>query len=133
MDGSTCKCTPSYTTMQSGVCTCPAGSSFNNGACVCTATASTMNNGVCVCPPGASLQGSACVCQVTGSEMQLNGNYQCVCTGNFKGSWIYWNGGNFWCPEKQLCCTLNDAGPSYTCSNGGTSWSGCPNRTTYVT
>ncbi|CAL5985666.1 Conserved_hypothetical protein [Hexamita inflata] len=133
MDGNTCRCTPSYTTMQSGVCTCPAGSSFNNGACVCTATASTMSNGVCVCPSGANLQGSACVCQVTGSQMQNNGNYQCVCTGNFKGSWIYWNGGNFWCPEKQLCCTLNDAGPSYTCSNGGTSWSGCPNRTTYVT
>ncbi|CAL6045729.1 Conserved_hypothetical protein [Hexamita inflata] len=128
MEGSTCKCTPSYTTMQSGVCTCPAGSSFNNGACECTATASIMSGGVCVCPAGSSLQGNACECYVKGSEMQNN---QCVCTKDYSGIW--WNGGKFWCPQRQLCCTLNDAGPSYSCSDDETYWKGCSDRPHYVT
>ncbi|CAL6029667.1 Conserved_hypothetical protein [Hexamita inflata] len=131
MSGSTCTCTPSYTTLVSGVCTCPAGATLTSGACVCTATGSSMSSaGVCVCPAGASLSGSACVCNVAGSTLQSN---KCVCTKDYKASWLYWNGGNYWCPDKSVCCSTNDAGPSYTCSNGKTYWSGCSTYTSYVT
>ncbi|CAL5985848.1 Conserved_hypothetical protein [Hexamita inflata] len=130
MSGSTCTCTPSYTSMNNGVCTCPTGSTLTNGVCVCTAAGSTMSGGTCVCPPGASLSGNACVCNVAGTTFKNN---QCVCTKDYKGSVLYWNGGNYWCPDKQLCCSTNDNGPSYTCSNKKTYWSGCSGHTSQVT
>ncbi|CAL5972985.1 Conserved_hypothetical protein [Hexamita inflata] len=134
MDGNNCKCTPSYSTMQNGICTCPAGSSFSNGVCICTAYGSIMSNGVCVCPAGASLQGNTCVCTVTGSELQNNDNiFQCVCVKDYASAFLIWNGGNYWCHDRKMCCSTRDAGPSYRCSDKDIYWDGCKQYTNQIT
>ncbi|CAL5987944.1 Hypothetical_protein [Hexamita inflata] len=112
------------------MCVCIPGASMENGICVCIITGQSIVGGVCICPAGSTLSENTCACNVVGSELQSN---KCVCTKDFILSQIYWNGGNYWCKDKQLCCSTNCAGPAYTCSNQITYWSGCSSYTTYVT
>ncbi|CAL6026740.1 Conserved_hypothetical protein [Hexamita inflata] len=128
MSGSTCSCTPQYTTMISGICKCPTGASLVGGVCTCTAGA-TMSSGACVCTTGATLIGGICVCmagavlsgnvcQCTTPGSSLSGS-KCVCTQDYTPWWA-WNGGNYWCSNINACCSTEDAGPHFICSNGNT-------------
>ncbi|CAL6103408.1 Conserved_hypothetical protein [Hexamita inflata] len=120
--GGACVCTAN-SILSNEICVCqPQYSILLSGVCVCTITGQSIVGGVCTCPAGSILSGSTCVCNVAGSEIKQN---TCVCTKDYKRQFINWNGGNYWCQDKQLCCSINDAGPSYTCSNGNTYWSGC--------
>ncbi|CAL5995419.1 Hypothetical_protein [Hexamita inflata] len=111
------------------VCICiPGASSLVGGFCVCIITGQSIVGGVCICPAGSTLSGSTCVCNVAGSELKQN---KCFCTKDYKSSAMYWNGGNYWCQDLKLCCSTNDNGPFYTCSNGQTYSSRC-NSSTYV-
>ncbi|CAL6042438.1 Conserved_hypothetical protein [Hexamita inflata] len=125
-----CVCTAN-SILSNGICVCqPLNTILQSGICVCTITGQSIVGGVCTCPAGSTLSGSTCVCNVAGSTLQSN---KCVCTQDYKASWLYFNGGNFWCQDIQLCCSTNDSGPSYSCSNGNTYWSGCRSYTSYVT
>ncbi|CAL6020881.1 Conserved_hypothetical protein [Hexamita inflata] len=126
-----CTCQPAYSTMQSGVCVCtPAYTLMSGSTCKCTPTYTTLIDGVCTCPTGASISGSACVCNAVGSKLQSN---KCVCNQDYVPNSLQWNGGNMWCQDLKICCSLIDAGPSYRCSNQKTYWSGCSQYTPYVT
>ncbi|CAL6097796.1 Conserved_hypothetical protein [Hexamita inflata] len=147
-----CVCTPQYTVIQNNQCVCTIPDTYlmyNNieqsskctciipsthiegGQCVCNVQYSKLIKYACTCPVGASIQVGACICTYPGTTIQ---NDKCVCTEDFTHYTARQNGGNFWCADKQQCCSQNDAGPSFTCSgNSEMSYVGCSKRTNYVT
>ncbi|CAL6015462.1 Conserved_hypothetical protein [Hexamita inflata] len=130
LQGYQCICTPQYSSLVHGVCTCQIGATIQNGICTCTAIASQQIGSACSCPSGAEITQYRCVCKVPGTTLQDN---KCVCTSDFKYYTARFSGGNFWCDEFQMCCSLNEDGPSFSCSgNSQQNNYGCQLRTKYV-
>ncbi|CAL6035257.1 Hypothetical_protein [Hexamita inflata] len=104
---------------------------MQNGICTCTATGSQQFGGDCSCPNGAQITQNYCECVVPGTTLQNN---KCVCTGDFKHYTARWNGGNFYCVQYQMCCSMNEQGPSFSCSGSRSeTYMGCPQQQDYVT